>query len=43
MKKNKKDVSSGKKFSHFMRHYFGYLLLAVCCAFVSIVIIGLCA
>ena len=41
MKKNNNDVKNSKKFSHFMKHYFGYLLLALCCAFITVVIVGI--
>lgn len=41
MKKNKREVSNGKKFGHFMKHYFGYLVLALCCAFITVVIVGI--
>ena len=40
MKKNNAEMNGGKKFSHFMKHYFGYLVLALCCAFVTVVIVG---
>lgn len=41
MKKNNNDVSFAKRIGHFMKHYFGYLVLALCCAFVTVVIVGM--
>lgn len=43
MKRNKNEVSFGKKLLHFMKHYFGYLVLALCCAFMTVVVVGVCA
>lgn len=41
MKENNKDVSFGKRFKHFMKHYSGYVLLALVCAVITVVIVGL--
>ncbi|MCM1289054.1 MAG: hypothetical protein NC132_00095 [Corallococcus sp.] len=45
MKKHnrKKEVSAGKRFSHFVKHYFGYVLLAFLCAVVTVLVIAVCA
>ncbi len=40
MKKNNTDVSFGKKFTHFMKHYSGYVLLALVCAVITVIIVG---
>lgn len=40
MKKNNKEVGFGKRFAHFMKHYFGYLVLAFVCALITVVIVG---
>lgn len=41
MKKNNKEVSFGKRFAHFIKHYSGYVLLALVCAVITVVVVGL--
>lgn len=42
MKKNNTEgVSFGKRFMHFMKHYSGYVLLALVCAVITVVIVGI--
>lgn len=40
MKKNNIEVSKGKRFGHFMKHYFGYVVLALICAVITVVLVG---
>ena len=39
-KHSSKKVSAGKRFSHFLRHYFGYVLLAFLCAVVTVLVVS---
>ncbi len=41
MKKNNKEVSFGKRFSHFIKYYSGFVLLALVCAVITVVVVGL--
>ena len=43
MKRTNNETKKRNKFGHFMKHYFGYLLLALCCAFITVVIVGISA
>ena len=40
MKRNNKAVSFSKRLLHFMKHYSGYILLALFCATVTVFIVG---
>lgn len=42
MKKHSRnnEVSAGKRFSHFLKHYFGYVLLAFMCAVALVMVIA---
>jgi len=42
MKKHSRnnEVSAGKRFSHFLKHYFGYVLLALLCAVATVLVIA---
>lgn len=35
-----KEVSAGKRFSHFLKHYFGYVLLAFLCAVATVLVVA---
>lgn len=43
MKKNNGSISLGKRFLHFTKHYSGYILLALLCATITVLIVGFCA
>ena len=39
---NKNKVSAGKRFAHFLKHYFGYVVLAFLCAVVTVLVVAVC-
>ena len=41
-KRSNNNVSAGKKIAHFFKHYFGYFLLALLCAVVTVLVIAAC-
>lgn len=41
MKKNNKEVSLTKRIKHFIKHYSGYILLALVCAVITVIILGM--
>ncbi len=41
--KKKKGMTLSQRFAHFFKHYFVLLLLALACAFLTVLMIAFCA